>query len=411
MPPTPPTPTGETHKWEFKPRFRRNAFGWKSQPAITRIKQAVTEIKKVARKEPALAADGAVIFFEKIAPAIEHVDSSSGAIGSAIYRAIEELVPIIAAPEVDEKTRRKWLDRLWAAHEADKMPYIERLADYWGELCASQKIASFWADELIGMVRMIWSEGSSNRGHFHGTSACLSSLYAAGRYDELLELLALDRLNFWEYQQFAVKALAALGRKAEAIQHAESCRGNWTSNASVAQVCEEILLGSGFADEAYSRYAIEANQSTTHLATYRAIAKKYPQKPAKEILNDLIDTTPGAEGKWFATAKELGFLELALQLARKSPCDPRTLSRASRDFLDSDPAFAMCAGLSALQWIILGQGFEITGSDIWDAFTNTMNAAEKVGEAEQIRALLKEEICSKLTTKNLVWQVLGKELG
>ena len=43
-----------THKWEFKPRFRRHAFGWRSQPAITRIKQAVTEVKKVVwptRKE------------------------------------------------------------------------------------------------------------------------------------------------------------------------------------------------------------------------------------------------------------------------------------------------------------------------------------------------------------------------
>ena len=36
-------------KWEFKARFRRHAFGWKSQPAITCIKQAVAEIKKVAK--------------------------------------------------------------------------------------------------------------------------------------------------------------------------------------------------------------------------------------------------------------------------------------------------------------------------------------------------------------------------
>jgi hypothetical protein len=36
----------EVHKWEFKARFRRHAFGWKSQPAITRVKPAVAEIKK-----------------------------------------------------------------------------------------------------------------------------------------------------------------------------------------------------------------------------------------------------------------------------------------------------------------------------------------------------------------------------
>jgi hypothetical protein len=33
----------EPHKWEFKARFRRHPFGWKSQPAIQRIKQAVAE--------------------------------------------------------------------------------------------------------------------------------------------------------------------------------------------------------------------------------------------------------------------------------------------------------------------------------------------------------------------------------
>ena len=66
----PPRPTDEatSHKWEFKARFRRDAFGWKSQPAIQRVKQAVAEIRKVARKTPVLAADGAVSFLERISP-------------------------------------------------------------------------------------------------------------------------------------------------------------------------------------------------------------------------------------------------------------------------------------------------------------------------------------------------------
>jgi hypothetical protein len=38
----------------------------------------------VAKTEPVLAAEGAVLFLEKLAPAIEQVDSSSGAIGSAV---------------------------------------------------------------------------------------------------------------------------------------------------------------------------------------------------------------------------------------------------------------------------------------------------------------------------------------
>jgi hypothetical protein len=39
----------EAHRWAFASRFRRHAFGWKSQPAIQRVRQAVSEIKKVAR--------------------------------------------------------------------------------------------------------------------------------------------------------------------------------------------------------------------------------------------------------------------------------------------------------------------------------------------------------------------------
>jgi len=46
----------ERHKWEFRARFRRNAFGWKSQPAIKRVKEAVSEIKKIGRKDKVLAA-------------------------------------------------------------------------------------------------------------------------------------------------------------------------------------------------------------------------------------------------------------------------------------------------------------------------------------------------------------------
>lgn len=82
----------DAHQWEFRARFRRHAFGWKSQPAIKRIKEAVSEIKRVARKDKVLAAEGAVLFLEKVSPALEHVDGSSGAIGTAVGNAVTALV-------------------------------------------------------------------------------------------------------------------------------------------------------------------------------------------------------------------------------------------------------------------------------------------------------------------------------
>ena len=125
------------YKWEFRARFRRRAFGWKSQPAIKRIKEAVSEIKKVARRDDLLAAEGAVLFLEKISPAIEQVDSSSGSIGTTVNNAITALVPIISEARADTKTRASWLERLFEAHGQDEIPYIESLADYWGELCGT----------------------------------------------------------------------------------------------------------------------------------------------------------------------------------------------------------------------------------------------------------------------------------
>src|SRR5690606_9209549 len=113
---------GRAHDWEFKSRFRRHAFGWKSRPAITRVRQAVAEIKKVAKKDPLLAAEGAVLFLERVSPALEQVDSSSGAIGTAVNKAIAELVPILAHAAADAASRDAWLERLFEAHAADRVP-------------------------------------------------------------------------------------------------------------------------------------------------------------------------------------------------------------------------------------------------------------------------------------------------
>ena len=110
-------PRSLAHKWLFAPRFRKYAFGWRSQPAVQRVREATAEIQKIAKKDPALAAAGAVLFLEKVSQALEQVDSSSGAIGTAVNRALEACAKIIAAVPVDDGTRDPWLDRLWEAHQ------------------------------------------------------------------------------------------------------------------------------------------------------------------------------------------------------------------------------------------------------------------------------------------------------
>lgn len=399
------------HKWEWRACFRRHAFGWKSQPAISRVKQAVAEIKKVAKKDPIVAAEGAVTFLERVSAALEHVDSSSGSMGTAVNNAIAELVPIVARAPADAKTRAAWLERLWEAYQEDEIPYIELLGDHWGLLCASKELASEWADRLEGLVRMAWSKDPNLRGFFKGTSNCLSALIAAERYDDVLALLELAPYNMWHDRQYGVKALSALGKKTEAIRYAEERRAINDSPSAIARACEDVLLSSGLTDDAYRRYGLIANQHGTYLATFRAVAKKYPHKAAGEILADLVRTTPGDEGKWFAAAKDAGLYDQALALASRSPCDPKTLTRAARDYAAKQPAFAVEAGLLALYWLVQGYGYEITGIDVWDAYRSTLAAAERHGNSADVKERIHKLVASEGVGERFVSKVLGRELG
>jgi hypothetical protein len=53
------------HPWAFRSSFRRRAFGWRgTRKAIGRLNEAVGEIERVARTDPALADEGAVLLLQ-----------------------------------------------------------------------------------------------------------------------------------------------------------------------------------------------------------------------------------------------------------------------------------------------------------------------------------------------------------
>ncbi len=398
-----------THRWEFRARFKKHSFGWKSQPAIKHIREAVTEIKKVAKKDPLLAADGSIILLEKLSPALEQVDSSSGSIGTAVNKAIATVVPIIVAAPADEQTRMAWLKRLFQAHADDGIPYIESLAEFWGELCVTLDIASRWADELLPTTQSALSPDRERRGFFHGTTACLSSLYSAKRYDELLELL--EQESFWPYKRWSVKALAAQGNKRKAIDLAEQSRDAWASDVDIDQLCEAILYSMDEVEEAYKQYGLRANRAGTYTSWFRAVAKKYPDKSSVDLLNDLVAETPGEEGKWFAAAKDAKLFDEAIKLARQSPCSPQTLTRAARDFATSQPAFAADAGMTALHWLMAGHYYEITTTDVSDAYAYTMTAAENSGTTVPVRGYIEALVASKSEANSFVANILTRRLS
>ena len=376
----------DKHKWIFSVRFRTGAYSWKaSRLACQRLREAVSEIQKAAKKDPVLGAEGAIRLMEKLWPALEHVDSSSGALGSAVYKTLDTLIPVIIKAPADDKTRNKWLDRLWQALADDGVDYLSPVGDRWGEICGSVEVAGRWADELVSTLRACWTNPNPG-GYFYGATACLSCLLVAGRYQELLELLELNRHPMWYYRRYGVEALLAMGRKAEAIQYAEASRGLNQPDFLIDQTCEEILISSGLHEEAYQRYGLSAAVGNSYIARFRAVAKRYPMKDKSQILADLIATTPGEEGRWFAAAKDLQRYDLALDLANRSPCDPKTLTRAARDYLDTEPAFALGSALAALRWLSEGWGYEVSSADVVEAYERAMDVASRMNRVGKVAA-------------------------
>jgi hypothetical protein len=373
------------HSWTFKPRLRAKAFGWQgSHLACQRLKEAVAEIKKVDRVDPVAAGDGVVALVERIWPAFQDIDTSSGALGGAVYWAQNELLPIAIEAPANRKTRDKWLERLWQAIEDDGVNYLSPVEDRWGELCRSSEVASQWADRLLSLIRTAWSDPRPGN-YVRGSTVCLSSLVAASRPRELFEVLTLQLFPLWHDRKFGVQALLLQGRVDEALAYAEASHGLNQPDPDIDATCERILLDSGREDEAYEKYALTANGSSTGLATFRAIIKKYPGRDPKKVLLNLAASS-GEPGRWFAAAKHAGFLDLALEFANIGRTDPRTLSRASHDLLKKDAPFCLEVGRLAIQRIIEGYGYELTGIDVLDAYHHFIAAAQSLGIAVEARA-------------------------
>jgi len=377
-------PVQARHKWIFKARFRSRAFGWSaSNQACHRLKEAVTEIKKLAKSDPVQAAEGAVFLMERIWPVLEHVDSSSGSLGSTVYWTLTELLPIVIDAPADRKTRDRWLERLYLAIQEDGVDYLDRVKDDWGPLCSSVSVASQWADQFLPLLRTVWSDPRPGN-YLRETAMCLSCLLAAARHSELFEVLALHLRPDWHDRKFGVRALLADGKTEEALAYAEGSRGLNQPDAAIDDACERILLDAGRDAEAYEKYGLTANESSTGLATFRRIAKKYPAIEPRRILLDLAESF-GDHGRWFAAAKDAGMLDLALHFAQTGSTDPRTLSRAARDLIETDARFCLHIGRIALQRMADGYGYELSGLDVMDAYTHFIKAAEKLGLVENAR--------------------------
>ncbi|MCA9647306.1 MAG: hypothetical protein KC492_41740, partial [Myxococcales bacterium] len=296
----------------------------------------------------------------------------------------------------------EWQERLYRA--LTKNP--ERLAALglqWGRFCLTKPSALTWADRIRKELDGKWEPS-------HLVAAYLRCLLPAERYAELLE--ALDELPSpsWEERLLGVAALAAGGDPDAAVGYAET-HGAVTNPTAVAQACEKVLIDAGRRDEAYSRFALRAGEASTYVAWFRVVRKKYPGRRPQGILADLVATTPDEPGKWFAAAKDAELFQEAIDLVQKSQADVRTLLRAAHDYADRQPWFAMEAGLAALKWMLEAPHFEITNTEIWNAYNATRVAANAADLRDEAMDRLRELLGRDSVRDRVVTRVLSRELG
>jgi hypothetical protein len=380
------------HRWAFKARFRAHAYGWRgSSLASTRLKEAVREINSVAKSDRVLAAEGGVSLMERLWPALEDIDTSTGALGGVIHRTLAELIPILISAPADVKTRGAWLERLFQAVMDDGVQYLAPVEDRWGEIAVYPELMAEYAERLRSLIRRVWVD-EPPRGHVIGTAICLSCLLEAGRYGDLIELLACAPMKWWHWHRFGAEALGRQGAWDAAITYADGCRApQGYDDRQIDRYCEDVLIKCGRTNDAYHRYGLKTATGPTYLAIFRDTVKRHPDRDRRQVLLDLIETR-GERGKWFAAAKDAGFLDVALLCARDYAAEPATLVRAARDFAAREPKFAAEIGVMALGRLLNGGGYDPEASLIQEAFGHLTDAASRIcardWAKQQVRALV-----------------------
>jgi hypothetical protein len=234
-----------SYRWAFKQRLRVRAFGWRgSVPAIARLSEVASEIRTVARWNSILAADGIVTLAQRLWPALQDIDTSSGSLGSAVNRALSELVPILIVAPADVPMRASWLERLFTAVQEDGVDYLTPIEDRWGEIAIYPELMNAYAEPLIPLIRHVWTDQKPG-GYVRGTAICLSSLLEVGRYADLLELLSATPPKWWWWHRFGAEALARQGLYQAAIAYAEECRDPTLApydDRRIDRFCERVLI-------------------------------------------------------------------------------------------------------------------------------------------------------------------------
>ncbi|MDO5576333.1 MAG: hypothetical protein Q4F84_04585, partial [Fibrobacter sp.] len=402
------------HKWEFTSFLKSGIYKWNGSALASRhFNSAINEIWDVSEHDSATAAKGAVIFIEKCYRAIKNIDSSNGAIGGAVNNALTELTTIIAQAELSPDERMELTEKIWATWRCEGYGYYDILGELWPKMCAVKEVLNYWADKFLPVTKQTLTSTDTGLDDYDdeeeedddeedeteekdddlegkGSRICFACLFEAGRYDEILDLLRISTRNYFDYKKYEIKVIAAKGDIDQAIKMLDECMKNsYVSPYQAAYLGENLLLSNGRIEEAYQRYAFNMPFSRTGLATFSSICKKYPQISPQRILKDLIDYDEGNEKRYFAAARKIGMIDLAIEIAEKYDVEPKTLTTACKDYIAKEPNLSLQFGLMALERYANGFGYEPEFGDIRKCYELILIAAQKAGKEKEIAEQIK----------------------
>jgi len=219
----------------------------------------------------------------------------------------------------------------------------------------------------------------------------------------------------WHYEKYGAYALVRQGLDDKALMVGtvllRSNKQTWGAQ-DIRRFCEDILTRQGKSEEAYQQFGLPSAAGNTWLAMWRDLVKRYPNRDPRLVLEDLI-ALHGGKGKWFATAKTAGFLDIALECAADMEAAPATLLRAARDFSQKEPAFAAQVAVYAVSQLLADRGYDAIPLDIDEAVGYLMAAADKIGQRSwaiaQLSHLVRGNHRDDLMAKRLVLKLAELE--
>lgn len=360
----PPTPK---HAWTFARHFRAHAYGWKgSRLAAKRLREAVTEIRAVARKDAALGMEGAVLLVERFVAAVCNVDDSWGVLGTALNREFERLQPVLSAPSVEARWRRALLRRLLDAWHADEYGYLAILPEVFPRFVSTPEeardlIADFERRaeehdrraEQIQAVEFGWSYPATvervARDAYRQMAAELELRFLNPQ--RALELaLAHD---FYDGGVTLARALLTQGRRDDAWAVLQAGLSDPRGLSRLQATWFTLLVEAGELEAAYETGVRRLADRVT-LEQFRRICKGLPDVDRARLAHDALALTPEHEkGRWFATLNSLALFDVAAELARDHEVAPETALRAATRFRGTQPVLAFESYVAAARGIAL----------------------------------------------------------